>query len=38
MIKGGIDTVQCQEYLAAHAPAFVDAFIECVAQAEIEQD
>ena len=38
MIKGGIDTVRCQEYLAAHAPAFADAFMECVHQAEIEQD
>jgi hypothetical protein len=38
MIKGGSDAKRCQEYLAAHAPTFVDAFIECVAQAEIEQD
>ena len=38
MIKGGIDTKRCKEYLVAHAPTFVDAFRECVAQAEIEQD
>ena len=38
MIKGGIDTKRCQAYLAAHAPAFVEAFVECVAQAEVEQD
>ncbi len=38
MIKGGIDTKRCGEYLAAHAPAFVDAFHECVVLAEAEQD
>jgi hypothetical protein len=37
MIKGGIDARQCREYLAAHAPAFVDAFDESVT-AEAEQD
>jgi hypothetical protein len=38
LIKGGIDTKQCREYLAAHAPAFVTTFDECVADAEAEQD
>ncbi len=38
MIKGGIDTKECQAYLTAHAPAFVEAFVECVARAEAEQD
>lgn len=38
MIKGGIDTTHCREYLAAHAPAFVSAFDECVSRAEAEED
>lgn len=38
MIKGGIDTKRCREYLVAHARAFVAAFDECVAHAEAEQD
>jgi hypothetical protein len=38
MIKGGIDTKQCREYLAAHASTFVAAFDDCVAQADAEQD
>lgn len=38
MIKGGIDTKQCREYLAQHAPTFVAAFDESLAQAEAEQD
>ena len=38
MIKGGIDAKRCGEYLAAHAPAFVGAFEECVALAESEED
>lgn len=38
MIKGGIDTKLCRDYLAAHAPGFVAAFDECVARAEAEQD
>ena len=38
MIKGGIDTKRCREYLLAHAPAFVEAFDESAAQAEAEQD
>ncbi|MEJ7732869.1 MAG: hypothetical protein WKG00_27200 [Polyangiaceae bacterium] len=38
MIKGGIDAKRCREFLAAHAPAFVAAFDESVAQAEDEQD
>lgn len=38
LIKGGIDTKRCGEYLAAHAPTFVEVFEECVAQAEVEQD
>jgi hypothetical protein len=38
MIKGGIDTKRCREYLVAHAPTFVGAFDESVAQAEAEQD
>jgi hypothetical protein len=38
MIKGGIDTKRCREYLIAHAPALVDAFDESVVQAETEQD
>jgi hypothetical protein len=38
MIKGGIDTKRCREYLAAHAPAFVAAFDDCVAQADAELD
>jgi hypothetical protein len=38
MIKGGIDTRRCREYLAAHAAAFVTAFDECVSQADQEQD
>ncbi len=38
MIKGGIDTKRCREYLVAHAPALVGGFDESVAQAEAEQD
>ena len=38
MIKGGIETKQCREYLTAHAPALVDSFDACAAQAEAEQD
>lgn len=38
MIKGGIDTRQCGAYLTTHAPAYVDAFSECIAVAEAEQD
>jgi hypothetical protein len=38
MIKGGIDTKRCREYLAAHAPAFVATFDESLAQADDEQD
>ena len=38
MIKGGIDTKRCRAYLVAHAPAFVAAFDESVAQAEAEQE
>jgi hypothetical protein len=38
MIKGGIDTTRCREYLAAHAPAFVTAFDECVSRAEAEEE
>ena len=38
MIKGGIDTKRCREYLAAHAPPLLEAFDECLAQAEAEQD
>jgi hypothetical protein len=38
MIKGGIDTKRCREYLVAHAPVFVTAFDECVVLAEAEQD
>lgn len=38
MIKAGIDTRHCREYLAANAVAFVNAFDECVAHAEAEQD
>jgi hypothetical protein len=38
MIKGGIDTKRCREYLAAHAPAFVGAFDASIADAEAEQD
>ena len=38
MIKGGVDTKRCREYLVAHAPAFVTAFDDCVAQAEVEPD
>ncbi len=38
LIKGGIDTSRCREYLVAHAPSFVEVFDECIAQAEREQD
>jgi hypothetical protein len=38
MIKGGIDSTRCREYLAVHAPAFLAAFDDSVAQAEAEQD
>ncbi|MCL4227774.1 MAG: hypothetical protein KJZ91_25195 [Myxococcales bacterium] len=38
MIKGGIETRACRAYLAAHAPALVAVFDECLAQAESEQD
>ena len=38
MIKGGIDTKRCREYLVTHAPVFVAAFDECVVRAEAEQD
>ena len=38
MIKGGIDRQRCQDYLAAHAPAFVKVFVESVAQADVEQE
>ena len=37
MIKGGIDTKRCREYLAANAPAFAATFDECVAYADAEQ-
>lgn len=36
LIKGGSDANRCREYLVA--PAFVTAFDECVAQADVEQD
>ena len=38
LIKGGIDIKTCRACLAAHAPAFVAAFDECVTLAEAEQD
>lgn len=38
MIKGGIDTKRCREYLVSHAPTFVAAFDESVSSAEEEQD
>lgn len=38
MIKGGIDTKTCREYLSTHAPSFVAAFDESIQQAEDEQD
>ena len=38
MIKGGIDTRQCREYLTVHAPVFAEAFAECVTQADAEQE
>ncbi len=38
MIKGGIDTKRCREYLVTHAPSFVPAFDECITLAESEQD
>lgn len=38
LIKGGIDTKLCRDYLVAHAPPFVETFDECVAHAEREQD
>ena len=38
MIKGGIDAKHCREYLAAHAPALVAVFDECLATADQEQD
>jgi hypothetical protein len=38
MIKGGIDTKTCREYLSAHAPSFVAAFDDSIRQAEDEQD
>jgi hypothetical protein len=38
LIKGGIDTKGCREYLVAHAPAFVAAFDASVTQADDEQD
>ncbi len=38
LIKGGIDTKVCRDYLAANAPAFAATFDECVAQADAEQD
>ena len=38
MIKGGIDTKTCREYLATHAPQFVAVFDETIVQAEAEGD
>jgi len=38
MIKGGIDSKRCREYLAAHAPSFLVLFDDCVAQAERESE
>ncbi len=38
MIKGGIDTKRCREFLVAHAAVFVATFEDCVVQAEAEQD
>jgi hypothetical protein len=38
MIKGGIDSKRCREYLAAHAPTLVATFDDCVAQADSEQE
>jgi len=38
MVKGGIDTICCRDYLAAHAPVFLGAFDACVARAEAESD
>lgn len=38
MIKGGIDTKRCREYLVAHASALLTVFDECVVQADQEQD
>ena len=38
LIKGGIDTKHCREYLVTHAAQFLGAFDECVAQAESEQE
>lgn len=38
MIKGGIDTKQCRQYLATHTPSYVAGFDECIADAEAEQD
>ena len=38
MIKGGIDTKLCREYLVTHAAGFVSAFDEAVVQAESEQE
>ena len=37
MIKGGIDTKQCREYLVTNAPTFVAAFDEAVTAAETEE-
>ena len=38
MIKGGIDTRGCRDYLVANAPAFVAAFDEAIALADREQE
>jgi hypothetical protein len=38
MIKAGIDVARCRAYLAEHAPSFVAAFDDCLAQAELEED
>lgn len=38
MIKGGIDTQECRDFLTLHAPTLVAAFDESLAQADAEQD
>lgn len=38
LVKAGIDTKRCREYLVTHAPALVAAFDESVAQAESEEE
>jgi hypothetical protein len=38
LVKSGLDVDGCRQYLARHAPAFVDDFAEAVARARAEEE